>query len=137
MNRLSGWWRGWVVISVLWTLFAIAAAWPSRENRAFDMFPAGQASERVADLIRNAPDSCVPSSIETTTAAIDDPNAGAAGSGTPYLQASLSCRPKGGVWLLVLFVIIPPLILAALGLAIKWVAQGFRRGGAMPADEGS
>jgi hypothetical protein len=137
MVKLNGWYRLWVVISVLWLGICAAIYWDSfsllYENKTakFELTnPSNEIEKRVVRVVfpKNAAESEIGEYIDKIVAEYGDhayskvPDS----SDVPYRSYVSKERPKLIKYFSIL-VALPIVALLLLGLAISWVVSGFRK----------
>jgi hypothetical protein len=122
MERLNSWWRLWIVLSIIWVTVSLAAVMPVQSVVATtDARPTSP--ERLQLLMAQFQDA------NSSRCLFDQ---GQVKADTPTNQETpvpmrLECVTPRGLTDATAIVLLPPFLVALMGLIIFWAANGFRR----------
>lgn len=117
MTRIGGWWRLWIVASVLLGALTWLATSQTRDIYSTRSYMTeSEAREWVQDQGLRAK-ACDIAGLPRVSASPDDRG---------YYAGSFSCTSDRQYILSFIYALIPAALLAAIGLTCRWVWRGFR-----------
>lgn len=113
--KLGGWWRIWVVASVLLGAFVLLVSADTNDIYNYAQSPTRAEAETYArsESIRL----CGAPGYGSVSPKYDN----------SAFEATVACRSSGLIARTFLFAFFPALILATIGLTLRWIIRGFRR----------
>lgn len=136
--RLGGWWRLWILLSLIWVCIALVegfSQWPSEPQAVHHPAFIYQLDLKQRELL--ARDKSQPAGLGVTMpnghflefrVGVDESAAKSVARAYQEITVRAQADARSALlWYVVFFALAPCIVVAALGLGIAWVRRGFRQ----------